>query len=404
MMTRFRLATSLRLPIVPLLFATLVACGADPQGEETNIGDARSWARGPMLATTLVLTSSTDTLLSYISDMAIDSRGRVYVADGQTASVIVLSPSLAYDRMIGKRGEGPGEFQNVWSLQILPDDSLLVYDATVDRITVFAPGDSSHAAYTQDFRTTGISFSNMQRLPGRGDYVGRTSRAYYADGRNEDSLRVDVLRHLSWNDEVAMADSLFSFPSNEALVRRRGNSRGQAVSVAGHPFGRRSFTDVLDGDRVVYATSLALEITVVNVRDRIQKAFEYDTAPLPVTRQELRAAERRLRNFAGVLREGAPYTWPPITGMFVDNNERIWVGIRKIDRAILEWAAFDSTGEHWASVRLPSGFRPYAIRDDRIIGAGRDDLGVPYIQIYRLDSAAMNTIQLRPTDADGLVK
>jgi hypothetical protein len=42
-------------------------------------------------------------------------------------------------RTLGRRGDGPGEFRQAWFLQMVPEDSLAVFDYGSGRLTVFTP-------------------------------------------------------------------------------------------------------------------------------------------------------------------------------------------------------------------------------------------------------------------------
>lgn len=117
----------------------------------------------------------------------------------------------------------------------------------------------------------------------------------------------------------------------------------------------------------------------------IETAFSYETTPIPVTRRELDAAADGLSDaFGQLLRDGAPYVWPALTGLIVDDRDRIWVGIRKADRSTTEWAAFEADGTHHVSVDLPVEVDLYAIRGDRMVGVARDELDVARVVVYGL--------------------
>ena len=177
-------------------------------------------------------------------------------------------------------------------------------------------------------------------------------------------------------------DEVFAeYPDDEGLVFRREGM----VMVGGHPFGRQSFVEILAGDHIVHGSSDALEVRLIDLQGRVEVAFGYDTRPIEVTGEELgRAVEEAGDRLGGVLREGAPYVWPTLTGLVVDDEERIWLGIRKADREWLEWAAFAPDGTHVVSVDLPSGFEVHAVRGRRIFGVARDELDVPRVMAYRL--------------------
>ena len=50
-----------------------------------------------------------------------------------------FSPDGTWLRTIGRRGEGPGEFHQAWSIEVLPDDGLQVFDPGLARVSQFGP-------------------------------------------------------------------------------------------------------------------------------------------------------------------------------------------------------------------------------------------------------------------------
>lgn len=73
---------------------------------------------------------------------------RIVVVPGALPSV--FGPDGHFLRVIGRRGEGPGEYRNARYVTPLPGDSLLVVDTQLQRATVLAPG-YSKAARTISF-------------------------------------------------------------------------------------------------------------------------------------------------------------------------------------------------------------------------------------------------------------
>lgn len=352
--------------------------------------DARPWAEGPWLTPTLEAASGDDVLLSRVDALDIASDGRVYVVDGASEGVLVLGADLTYKGSIGRRGDGPGEFKHLTVAQVLPGDSLFVFDADLQRITLFA-SQADGPEYARPVwgptRTGSGAYkpaAAAYRHPGNGSLLGVFRLAYMASGSDVGERRYHVLRHLYENHEGQHADSVFAFPSGEALVVRRGWIKGGAVMVTTHPFGRRPYWSLLGHDRLVYVHSHAVSAQVIDWDGRSVSSFSYDLKPIPVTDAEVDAeADEMKAETARLFRDGAPYVWPPVAGLVGDDQERIWLAIRKTDRAVLEWAAFTQDGTHAASVLLPANFRVLAVRDGRLVGVDVDAYDVPTIKSYR---------------------
>ncbi|MBE0565850.1 MAG: hypothetical protein IH621_07845 [Krumholzibacteria bacterium] len=69
---------------------------------------------------------STAPLLGFVSDVAIDASGDAYLLDGQLADVKVMAPDGRLLRVLGRSGDGPGEFRAPGEVFFLPDSSLAV--------------------------------------------------------------------------------------------------------------------------------------------------------------------------------------------------------------------------------------------------------------------------------------
>lgn len=365
--------------------AVLVAACSDNTGSSRSgrpeaIGsspDLRPWAVGPLVEAELEATSGDDVFLSRVWDIGVDSRGRVYLIDVAEAGIVALNPDLTHDRTIGREGEGPGEFSYPILIQLLPGDSLVVWDPRLQRSTVFSARSdepaSVHSPGTQERIDAGW------RLPGSVRYIARSSPAYRTNASDEG--RTQVLRFVREEGGRLVDDVLVEYPDDEGLVFRREG----LVAVGPHPFGHESFVEILAGERIVHAGSHSLEVRIIDLQGQVESAFAYETRPIRVTGDELDEAVEGLDDRLGsVLRQGAPYVWPTLTGLVVDDEDRIWLGIRKADRLVVEWAAFAEDGVHLLSVDLPAQFEVHAVRGGRIFGVATDELDVPRVMAYRL--------------------
>jgi len=67
----------------------------------------------------------------------VDRKGFVYICDLQDLKIKVFDPNGRLVRDIGQKGDGPGEFQNIGKIALLPDDRLIVLDWEAHRISLF---------------------------------------------------------------------------------------------------------------------------------------------------------------------------------------------------------------------------------------------------------------------------
>ena len=361
-----------------------VACSDQRMDSSNPVPLDRPWAASQAAEGVLVATSGDDIELSWVTDLDVDSEGRIYVGDGTADGIVVLEPDLTYSRHIGRRGDGPGEFRSISSVQVFGADSVLVWDFQLRRGTVFDP--ASEVVRILTLRDSPASPYWAAAMPDDYGYLVLFTPTYYASGSDSQHPRQNVLRRIVKSPSIADSDSLFAFPAGDALVWRAQDGRGGgAVEVGSHPFGISPFVAVVGQFNVAYATSRALQVTIIDLEGGEGSGFSYETTPVEVTRRQLNAAKERMsRRLKKVLEEGAPYVWPAVLGMVVDDRDRIWLGVRTGDRANVEWAAFTRDGSHVASILLPSAFALYAARDDQLVGVAEDELDVPRVQVYRL--------------------
>lgn len=376
-----------RLTVGLLATAALAGCAGDsPHGEGT--GDVsratgpRPWATAESWwEVTLEAVSAPDLYLTSVYDVDADSRGRVFLVDWPAGGITVLTPDLAYLQTVGREGEGPGEFI-AKEVQILPGDTLLVYDSALGRMTLFDPDNLEVVATRPPPNRERDVVVHLWKIPEPGRYFA-LDRAPYTAGEGEaaDQGRMQVILAFDESAET-IVDTLAIIADSERLVMRREGY----LSVGEHPFGRESFVQALGGNRITHANSGALDVTVLDFGGTTAHAFSYPTTPIPVTAEELRAASEDMTEaMADMLRSGAPYTWPALVGLVTDDEERIWAGIRApVETAMWEWAAFAPDGTHMGSILLPTEHLLQHVRDGRIYVLSHDELDVPSIQVYRL--------------------
>ncbi len=77
-------------------------------------------------------------LFANIADVAVNSKGDIYVADSRLNEIRKFDKGGEYLLTIGRPGQGPGEFRSVSILTINSQDDLIAFDGRSDHISVFS--------------------------------------------------------------------------------------------------------------------------------------------------------------------------------------------------------------------------------------------------------------------------
>ncbi len=358
--------------------AVTVAVGTAFLGAPVNLCGQQTWSAE------LEAESDPNLYLARVTGLAIDSRLRTYVLDPVWERIRILGDDLTLQQEVGRRGQGPGEFEWPATIQILEDDSLYVFDGSLARVTVFEPQDLT-VAYTVTLPHL-YSTRGLWRIPGQGGYIGvRTPPISPRQTERDDQGRFDVVLSLDGEGETE-PDSIYAFPSTEPLIVR---SERSVMVGPHHPYGSEPFLSLLGDDRLVYANSRSPSLMILDLAGTVHHSFDVPAREVPVSAADLKARieSEEVEPFARVLEQGAPYMWPALTGLVVDDEQRIWVGTRSESmRDEREWIAFTQEGGQVGSVILPAPFELHAVRGGRLFGVVTDEFDVPQIQVYRLEA------------------
>lgn len=92
-----------------------------------------------------------DTLLANVTDYLITSSGAIYIADARLQHIVILDEDRNFLRVVGRSGQGPGEFQWPYRLALV-SDTLMVWDRMNGRLEYFtSDGNFLHMARPDPF-------------------------------------------------------------------------------------------------------------------------------------------------------------------------------------------------------------------------------------------------------------
>jgi len=115
-----------------------------------------------------------------ISDIAVNAKGEIYVADRRLAEIRKFDKDGRYLLSFGRKGQGPGEFQSIRVLSIGSRDEVIVFDDMLGRVSLFSKNG--------EFRTTTRRLSEKEWIsPAR---IFCSDRGYVLFGKIGDGLKL----------------------------------------------------------------------------------------------------------------------------------------------------------------------------------------------------------------------
>ena len=277
-----------------------------------------------------------------IADIAVDSRGRIYVLEGETQDIRVFDSTGKHVRTVGRKGHGPGEFDQAIGMRWDPAGRLWVVDQGNVRYTVVDTG-----GRVVSTRRRPLSGFFTWRWDGGIDSVRRIYEWYRVPGEMERSVL------LRYDTTVASADT-FPFPSYQGEVFKiEDKSRRVWSSVPYTP--ALSWTSDPRG-YIWFGISAPYRIYQRRLGGDTVRIIERVYEPLPVTAADRDSAVTRLDWFTkqgGHVDESRiPKVKPAFDRFFLDDAGNLWVDpvtARQDDDRVFD--IFDPEGRYLGRVR-----------------------------------------------------
>ncbi len=314
--------------------------------------------------------------------------GSIVIANSGSAELRVYAPDGRWVRSIGREGDGPGEFRILRSFQLVVPDTLIAFDPSGPRVTIFtANGD--------------LISSRSLSVPGE---AARPPEHKLPDGRWLNlmpSTEVEGYQRrrnhfVAWTEAAETVDTMLARDGQEYLIylRHEGDrylGRGAVVV----PFGGQDLSAIGPG-RVALSDGLNYDVAVRELGGREMRVRrKLVRRPLPAG-----AIERFTDSYVA---QYAPERQPEVRRNFeqlptrtqtpthaalaFDRTGRLWTENYRFPWDSLSrrtWSIFNTTGEWLGEVEFPKSFRVFDIGDDYVLGVERDADGVEYVKMYRI--------------------
>jgi hypothetical protein len=361
---------------IAAIVLVLVLAAAD--GAEAQYGNARPGLRIGSIDGPAALTR--------IRSMTIGDDGRIYVLQAEEHHVKVFNADGQLVRIVGRRGEGPGEFRRPTSIAVRRD-TLWVIDESLRRISTFS---------TVDFRHLGT-----RRVP----LDSRPPGAVLADGSLLEALslnpnevdRSSVVHLARWDSRGERRQPFLALPVGGLFLhleysgpgpRRFTNPHSDAPVLALLPRGDAALLIRRDSWSGTGAATFSLTRLSIQGDTLAHRVFRYSAQPVTPAHNsallrpgrdqappEVRAAIERALSEIRYL--------PPITRAAPGLDGSVWLARESaVTGADQVWMLVDRNNDVRGYVRLPQHVTIRMSLPDGFWAVEADAMGVEYLVRY----------------------
>ncbi|UCD25203.1 MAG: hypothetical protein JSW51_04575 [Gemmatimonadota bacterium] len=325
----------------------------------------------------------------YISGALRLTNGNIVVANSGSDELRCFDSSGNHMWTAGRNGAGPGEFRNLGWVRRLGADSIVAYDRSLRRISVF---DISGAFG----RTTNLEAPGGNLRPTALGVLDDGTVIVQANSLVTPSTVAEGLNHvdgwlLRYSAEGERGDTIATAPPASWFAFANGPRR----VIAQQPFSPQAFV-AITATHVHLGHSSVFEIRSYDAAGNLMRLIRLLRPNRAVTDDDIQtylqlqleqATSADERAFQRDLAEAAPYPeeFPSFRSILADNAGRLWVeNYRVPGETEVVYSVFAAEGELLGQVGIPPGLLVYEIGEDYVLGRWRDELDVEHIRLHEL--------------------
>jgi hypothetical protein len=299
---------------------------------------------------------------------------RLVVLNGGTMEIRYFNPSGQFLLQSGGRGMGPGEFQRFSNLQVLPSDSVLVYDARQSRVSVYdAVGTLAYV--TRLNGPPDLSPGDLVgRFPDR-SFAMRYVATRFSTAKETVYRDMDLILRQSPGGELL--DTIAVYPGAELAAINRGGGQTQIMPP---PFARRRLY-VMTPEGLVSGSNDGFEFITQDVQGDLRKIDRLLCEPEPVSAEDREAIPPDM--YPNIT---FPSTKPTFDRILGDPLGGYWIERYRLpaDGRESQWEVIDKEGAWVTTVMVPGDLQVTQIGRDFMLGTARDSMGIEYVRLHRL--------------------
>jgi len=325
--------------------------------------------------------------------------GRVLVAEGGSNELRLFGADGAALATWGRRGQGPGEFTGISTLDLLPGDTVAALDQNGRRTHLFAP-DGTFLRQLVHPRLEGragfLGFGNVLR---DGSLLGSLQPMFDPPASLSGPVTRDTFAIVVAPPAGAPLDTLLLAPGFERFPGQFSEGGATFPSYGSVTFGKSTY-QATDGIRIAVGTNEANEVRIYE-GSRLIRLIRDGTPAEPVTEEH--RAQRLREDLARIDRmQGPPEMKESIKSQTRDNRRHaevfpwyerllygtdgsLWVeAARRFEDQGRRYVVYDTAGRAIARVTFPDRVRPLQVGPAEMVGMWRDPDDVPHLRVWRV--------------------
>jgi hypothetical protein len=292
-------------------------------------------------------------MFSEIGTLAVDDEERIYVSDRKETHIKVFDRDGVYLMTIGRKGQGPGEFERISGMQITHQKELLVFDMSMRRLSFFTvDGKLIETLSISELRPFELNVNSKR------NYIIK-------------SVAID----LSTNQSIS---ELKMYDANLSLLE---TIAAPGPSDIFNPFDPFFIWKLAKNDNIVYGYNETYVLQILDPGGKLIKKIVREYDPVKITKEEKQEAEKK---YSPSNKIDYPSFRPAYRYFTLDDEGRIYVQTfeKTEDGNGYYFDILDSEGKYIA--KIPLEFQPQAFKKSKLYTVEEDEEGYQYVKRYKV--------------------
>lgn len=307
-----------------------------------------------------------EAMFQNIVSLVIDDAGNIYILDRKAANIKIFNKDGNFLKIIGRRGQGPGEFVRPENGALSPNDELYVYDSRRFTIQVF----SIDGKFKRQIAFSMLLFEGP-KFTSNGEIIA----SYGVIAENSKF----VLK--KFNNEM---ETVLTYTSIPML-------KPPKVNIFVLNFYNDLKWEVGPKSEIVWGvmTSPKYELFVHDEDGKYIKKITKQYSPVKLTTKEYKKLMKKwygkvpsFKQFDLII----PKNYPPFQGFILDEEGRIFVHrfveVEKSKKHYFD--VFDDEGKYIAKITLDEKFLFGTFKNKKLFAIEEDEDGYQYVKRYKV--------------------